>query len=54
MGNSLPAMGGIRRKFMSKELRGTVSGADLLEKEQEEKVIEWDTLFRRNWDIYAE
>lgn len=54
MGNSLPAMGGIRRKFMAKELRGTVSGADLLEKEQEEKVIEWDTLFRRNWDIYAE
>ena len=54
MGNSLPAMGGIRRKFMAKELRGTVSGADLLEKEQEEKVIEWDTLFRRKWDIYAE
>lgn len=46
------ASGGIRRAFMSDKLR-SVGGGRLAE-EKEQKVIEWNTLFRYNWDIYAE
>lgn len=47
-------MGGIRRAYMADKLRGTVSGSESLDKEIEDNVIEWDTLYRYNWDIYTE
>ena len=46
------ASGGIRRAFMSDKLRSVGYGE--LPKDKEEKIIEWNTLFRYNWDIYAE
>lgn len=46
------ASGGIRRAFMADKLR-SVGGNQLSEK-REQRIIEWDTLFRYNWDIYAE
>ena len=46
-------MGGISRMFLQDKLMGFNSNGDL-SPEEEEKVIEWVTLFRRNWDIYAE
>lgn len=46
------ASGGVRRAFMVDKLR-SISHGNLSEK-KEEQVIEWDTLFRYNWDIYAE
>lgn len=46
------ASGGIRRAFMADKLR-SVGGSQLSEK-REQQIIEWDTLFRYNWDIYAE
>ena len=46
------ASGGIRRAFMADKLR-SVGGGQLSEK-REQRIIEWDTLFRYNWDIYAE
>ena len=48
-------MGGIRRKFMKNQLMSTsFNDSSSLEPEQEQNVIEWTTLFRRNWHIYAE
>lgn len=46
------ASGGIRRAFMADKLRSVGHGE--LSEDKEEKVIEWNTLFRYNWDIYAE
>lgn len=46
------ATGGLRRAFMADKLRSVGQGE--LSEEKENKVIEWDTLFRYNWDIYAE
>ena len=46
-------MGGISRMFLQDKLMGFNSNG-YLSPEEEEKVIEWVTLFRRNWDIYAE
>lgn len=52
--NSLSQMGGIQQKFINEKLRRTVSRGGLIKAGKEENIIEWDTLFRRNWDIYAE
>ena len=46
------ASGGIRRAFMADKLRSV--GNSQLSEQREQKIIEWDTLFRYNWDIYAE
>ena len=46
------ASGGIRRAFMADKLR-SVGGNQLSEK-RKQRIIKWDTLFRYNWDIYAE
>lgn len=46
------ASGGIRRAFMADKLR-SVSNKEI-NKNKEENIIEWNTLFRYNWDIYAE
>lgn len=46
------ASGGLRRAFMSDKLRSVGHGE--LPEDKEEKIIEWNTLFRYNWDIYAE
>lgn len=46
------ASGGIRRAFMADKLRSVGHGE--LPEDKEEKIIEWNTLFRYNWDIYAE
>lgn len=46
------ASGGIRRAFMADKLRSVGYGE--LSEDKEEKIIEWNTLFRYNWDIYAE
>ena len=47
------AMGGIHKMFMADKLR-SVNGNEQLSDESEQRVIEWNTLFRYNWDIYAE
>lgn len=47
-------MGGLKRAKLSEKLLGTNNTNGLLSQEEEENVIEWTTLFRRNWDIYAE
>lgn len=47
-------MGGIKRAKMAEKMLGVNSYAEVLEREQEENVIEWCTLYRKNWDIYAE
>lgn len=46
------ASGGLRRAFMADKLR-SVGNGELSEK-KEKTTIEWCTLFRYNWDIYAE
>lgn len=46
------ASGGIRRAFMADKLRSV--GGNQLSQKREQRIIEWDTLFRYNWDIYAE
>lgn len=46
------ASGGIRRAFMADKLRSV--GGGTLSPDKEQKIIEWNTLFRYNWDIYAE
>lgn len=46
------ASGGIRRAFMADKLRSVGHGE--LSEQKEQQIIEWDTLFRYNWDIYAE
>ena len=47
-------MGGIKRAKLAEKMLGVNSYANVLESQQEENVIEWCTLYRRNWDIYAE
>lgn len=44
--------GGIRRAFMSDKLRSVGKGR--LQEEKEANVVDWCTLFRYNWDIFAE
>lgn len=46
------ASGGIRRAFMSDRLRSV--GGEQLPENKERKIMEWNTLFRYNWDIFAE
>ena len=50
------ATGALRRKFMENHLITTNyrSSFKKPDKEKEENVIHWCTLFRRNWHIYAE
>ena len=47
-------MGGLERAFLSDKLMSTVGLSGGLDSQFEGNVIEWTTLFRRNWDIYAE
>lgn len=48
-------LGGLRRAFMENHLRGTNRrGNSLNDVQKEANVIEWTTLFRRNWHIYAD
>ena len=47
-------LGGLRRAFMDNKLRNTVSGKEEIDANIEENTIEWNTLYRYNWDIYAE
>lgn len=46
------ASGGLRRAFMSDRLRSV--GGEQLPEDKEQKIMEWNTLFRYNWDIFAE
>ena len=46
------ASGGLRRAFMADKLRSVGNGE--LSKKKEDRTIEWCSLFRYNWDIYAE
>lgn len=46
------ASGGLRRAFMADKLRSVGKGE--LSKKKEDRTIEWCSLFRYNWDIYAE
>lgn len=46
-------MGGIRKAKMNEKLR-SVSNGKTLEQDNEDKVIDWTSLYRSNWDIYAE
>lgn len=49
-------MGGLRRKFMENHLVSTTarSSGKKTSKEKEENVIEWTTLYRRNWHIFVD
>lgn len=47
-------LGGLRRAFMDNKLRNTVSGREEVDANIEANTIEWNTLYRYNWDIYAE
>lgn len=44
----------LRRRFMQNQLNRVINSANGVDSDVEENVIEWTTLFRRNWDIYAE
>ena len=46
-------MGGIARMFLQDKIMGAAYSGGL-DQEIEDNVIEWVTLFRRNWDIFAE
>lgn len=45
---------GLRRGFMENQLRSTQITATHKPKEKEDNIIEWITLFRRNWHIYVD
>lgn len=45
---------GLRRGFMENQLRTTQLSATHNSKEKEDNIIEWITLFRRNWHIYVD
>ena len=45
---------GLRRGFMENQLRSTQITATHKSKEKENNIIEWITLFRRNWHIYVD
>lgn len=49
-------LGGLRRKFMENHLTTTSSRTSNKKnsQEKEENIIEWATLFKRNWHIYAD
>lgn len=48
-------MGGLRRKFMGNQMITTeFSSRAVISEKQEQNIIHWTTLFRRNWHIYAE
>lgn len=47
-------MGGINAAFKADKLRSVIGNSGKINSELEEKIIEWNTLFRRNWDIFAE
>ena len=49
-------LGGLRRKFMENHLVSTSarSSGKKTSKEKEENVIEWCTLYRRNWHIFVD
>lgn len=49
-----PRMGGIQRAFKADKLRAVSGISKQIDDELESNIIEWTTLFRRNWDIYAE
>lgn len=44
----------LRRRFMENQLKSTVINGKKINKEKEDNAIEWITLFRRNWHIYAD
>lgn len=48
------ATGALRRRFMQNNLARAVDSNGHINSEVESNVIEWTTLFRRNWDIFAE
>lgn len=48
------ATGALRRRFMQNNLRRAIDSNGNINPDIESNVIEWTTLFRRNWDIYAE
>ena len=43
----------LTKAFRADRIRST-TGKDKIEDEAIENAIEWTTLFRRNWEIYAE
>lgn len=43
----------LTKAFRADRIRST-TGKDKIEDEAVENAIEWTTLFRRNWEIYAE
>lgn len=45
---------GLRRGFMENQLRSTQLTATHKSNEKENNIIEWITLFRRNWHIYVD
>lgn len=45
---------GLRRGFMENQLRSTQITVTHKPKEKEDNIIEWITLFRRNWHIYVD
>lgn len=45
---------GLRRGFLQNQLRSTQLTATRKSQEKEENIIEWITLFRRNWHIYVD
>lgn len=45
---------GLRRGFMENQLRSTQITVTHKLKEKEDNIIEWITLFRRNWHIYVD
>lgn len=49
-----PRMGGIQRAFKADKLRAVNGISKQIDDELESNIIEWTTMFRRNWDIYAE
>ena len=48
------ATGALRRRFMQNNLKRAVDANGHIDEQVEENVIEWTTLFRRNWDVFAE
>ena len=48
-------MGGLRRAFMENHLvETTARGNGTTNRQKEENIIEWVTLFRRNWHIFVD
>lgn len=47
-------LGGLRRKFLGNHLITTEQSKSNISQEKENNEIEWITLFRRNWHIYAD